>query len=641
MKQARFFSQKFHRKGRVEADLDYRIVLKKSQFEMAAARLRTCRTLVLDVETSCRSPFTPESRITILGLATPSRQYIFPLSHSEAELDHEWVVGELNDRLGEKRWVAHNAKFDFLWLQSIYGVKWKPGFCTMLAHYMLNENTFHGLKEVSQVEFKAPDWDIDREKKKGNTTLAELASYNAYDLYYTWKLYEWCRERLPDDPATLKLFKHLMMPMSRAYVNIEKRGIYVDPVKLDDAYKFWCEQRDTALAELDRLFPSTNTYKNKKTKEVRTGVNWGSPKQVAEVLFERGGLKPLDLTGGGAPSTSESVLLRLAEFHPAPGLILRWREAAKNVGTFFDSWRAKASDNRLHPTFKLSGTVTGRLSCEEPNLQQVPRDKRVRSVLCSRDPWVLVEFDYSQVELRIVAEMSRDPEMLMAYQTGQDIHRLTCQRIMSIKEPTSEERKKAKAINFGFIYGMWWKKFILYARDSYGVTVSPKEAENIRKGFFRTYKLESWHDTQKKFASRNGYVRSLLGRKRRLPDLLGTNPYSRDLTPAQKEQQRQAINSPVQSCASDLLEGSIVEIDEEMDHSKVRTVATVHDAGLFEVRRSQLLKVCPEIKHRMENPRLMRELGVEFSVPLVADCKVGPWGAGEEIKDMSELRRFM
>ena len=431
------------------------------------------------------------------------------------------------------------------------------------------------------------------------------------------------------DPMTTTIFEKITMPVSHMYTRAEYLGIYVDPKGLEKARKYWSRKSTRALKKLTKLCPSDNSWKDRKTKEVMYGVNWASPKQVADILFDDLKLKSTKETGTGNRSTDESVLLQLAKVHEVPQLILDYRGAAKNLA-FVESWQKRAVNNRIHPNFLIHGTVTGRPSCKEPNLQQVPRDPKMRNLFTAPPGWVLISADFSQVELRIVADMSQDPAMLFAFQTGQDLHTLTVQRIFGINEPTKEERKKGKAINFGFIYGMWWKKFIDYALDNYDQVFTPKEAERTRSGFFDLYKLSPWHKKQKNFARKYGYVRSLLGRKRRLPDaqLEDTGKYN----PAKSEAERQAVNSPVQSCASDMNLTAACELEKKLSPKDFRIVSTTHDEILAEVRISSLMEIATEMKKTMENPQLLQDMGIEFSVPIIAELEAGPWGGGKEIE---------
>lgn len=611
--------------------VQYRIV-DKHNLEEALEDIEDSDVIAHDTETSGLNPFVPGAWVTSWGIATEKYQWCFPLNHTEGPLYKKFnaqkrLVKRVAKALKGKFIIAHNGKFDSLWLRSVFGVEIHTDFDTMLAHYNLDENALHGLDHLAAHYFKAMDYDIPLKEKHGFGPLARHCEYLALDIMYTRKLYYQFKKEFKRDELTKRVFETITMPTARMFEDVEFRGVYVNQKELNAAHEYWSEIIEDRFAKLNKLAPDSRTRKDKKTKEIITGINWGSPDQVAEVLFKRFKLKPLDKTAGGKWSVSESVLLRLAKDHPLPKMLLEWREAQKNLGTFIESWQEKCfSHSRMHPSFKVHGTVTGRPSCEDPNLQQTPRDPRLRRLIQAPPGWTLIDADLSQAELRIAAEMSRDPELMLSYQTGVDVHTLTVQRIFGIMNPTKEERKKGKAINFGFLYGMGWFKFLDYARDNYGVEFTEAEAKQIRKGFFRLYHgLPGWHDKQRKFARKYGYVRSLLGRKRRLPDamLRGDDEFTKR---KRGEAERQAINSPVQSFASDLNLIAACELHNELPADEFRIVGTIHDAILMEIRDDCLLKHLPRVKRSMEHGGLIKEWEIELSVPVISEIEIGPWG---------------
>ena len=389
-------------------------------------------------------------------------------------------------------------------------------------------------------------------------------------------------------------------------------------------------------------------------------ILWSSHKQIREFFYDDLNLPVLGLTKGGKPSTDESTLKALANlpkkkehrlkiseiatrekhnpriFDPGteivwfeghiqdiPKFLLQYREATK-LNEFIDSWESRLDDrNRLHVSYKMQ-TVTGRPSCSEPNIQQTPRNPIIRSAIDAPEGWTLVAGDYSQIELRLVAMHSQDPEMLSVFQLGGDIHVHTAQSVLGAVEVSEDVRKKTKAVNFGFIYGMGWRKFVKYAKDKYEVDFSDSEAKRFRNSFFERYKaVPKWHNKQRRIAKYNGYVRNLAGRVRHLPNI-----YSDDEgLVAQAE--RQAINSVIQGFGSDIALAAAIEIDETFSYTEVRVLATVHDELLMWVKNSCLNTHIPRIKEIMENPKIItEELGVTFTVPITVELKVGPWGKG-------------
>ena len=623
-------------------------------------------TVAWDTETTGLYPWERGARVNSIGFATKSTQWCLPVDHrlspwSQEEL--EGILERVDERMQDCFKIAHNGKFDEEWMTVHWGLRWVTDFDTMLAHYMCNENDRHGLKYLAMLYYGATDWEVDvtLEDKQGITgTLEKHCEYLANDVYYTRKLRFTLGKLLRKDHQTKKLFEHIMIPIEDLFTRAEMHGVYINTGQMDDAEVALREIVAEALQELRKYNPDPE-------------MNWGSPKQIAEVLYDDLGLEIIEKTPTGKPGTSESVLNRLD--HPIGPAILKFRGAEKQLSTFIEGWRPFLTGHRLHPSFKLHGTVTGRLSCERPNLQQVPRDPRIRSLITAPPGWTLIEADLSQIELRVAAELSQDPELLHAFHNGIDVHWKTAIReiargaglqdeviqtaaawLNDSKQPTyskaidtliemgpdeakeimpiwKEHRKKAKAINFGYLYGMWWKKFKLYARDNYGVTVTDGEARDSRVAYFSLYtKLPPWHKRQKAFARRNGYVRSLSGRKRRLPD--ATLPYD---SPKRQNAERQAINSPVQSFGNELNLMAALQLDKEFDEEVIgeemqHFVGAVHDAVLFEVRDDWVERFCIRTLEVMAWPDLMDVFDITFNTPIEAEAEIGAWSQGVSLE---------
>ena len=587
--------------------------------------LEANKIISLDIETEGLSPWGTE-RIVILGLGTRTVQWVIPINHDGTlyckTLDKPRMFRRLASILNERKVVTHNGKFDTLWIKVKYGVDIKVRHDTMIMSYLLDENTPNGLKYLASTYFGAPDYDISKEQKTGGASLKDLAEYNANDTYYTRKLMFLFLEKMSEDERLLRFYRKVMIPAIEVFREIEYNGVYVDQKKLD---------------EVDEYFKTQLQDVRRKLKK-HGDINWNSTQQIADLLFNQMKIKPLEMTENRKYSTSESVMKRLAKEHDIASLILKYREYFKNSSSFIGSWKDKSVDHRLHPTFNLikvwdrkdsKGTVTGRLSCDHPNLQQVPRDPRLRSVLQAPKGWSFVEADFSQIELRIVAMISGEPAMKLAFQTGVDIHIKTA-IIISGKDMSGQEgfeakewRKKAKATNFGFVYGMGVDTFLDYARDKYDVIFAYDEGEVIREKFFTTYSgLRPWYKRQIRMARLNGYVRCLSGRIRHLPDIHSDNKAMRSYA------ERQSINSPVQGLASDITLMSAVEIHETFSRDIVRLVGTVHDSILMEVRNDYLDRVVTKISKIMRSPRLLEELDIHPTVPIMAEVSVGPWGSG-------------
>jgi uracil-DNA glycosylase family 4 len=682
------------KEGRIpkEDGLNWVIVNTPERFERMLADISG--TVSFDVETTSlyqwdqgpleRNPNYPgrvrERGVVSLGIGTKNHQWCLPMLHPGSPWKREQLeqmVKQLDEKMQDCIIVAHNGKFDALWMMVKHCVQWRPDFDTMLAHYMLDENSRHGLKILSQVYYNAPNYDDDDVKlKTGEAGLLEdHCLYLAHDVYYTRKLRFTLGKMLDEDWEVNRVFERIMMPLATLFIDIEYHGAYVDLVQFHKVEKQLRLELKAAEDELKKF----------------GDINWRSTKQLAELFFGTLGMKPLDRTKKGAASTSESVLLRLD--HPAAKALMKYRGVDQLLKMFIDGWKPfLGPDGRMHPSFKLHGTVTARASCEHPNLQQVPRLELIRSLITAPDGWVLLEMDLSQIEMRIAGELSGDQVLIGAFDKDEDVHWLTAIREVTrgggMKEEfilTAEEavkkglaksrgqviiskgrqlgisyaeatkivyelgpdlaasllktwkevRKKAKAVNFGYLFGMWWKKFIIYARDNYGVHVTDKQAQDSRKAFFGLYSaLEGWHQRQKRYARRHGYVRSLSGRKRRLPAAMSQHD-----SPERGEAERQAVNSPVQSFACDLNFMVLMQLVKEFGLNVLRPIGTVHDATLMEVRVEMLWKVASRALEVMQHPEMLDEFDIKLRVPIKGDVKVGPWGKGIDLEKWLEANR--
>lgn len=577
----------------------------------------------IDTETSGLTPFVPDRFMASIGIATENHAWTIPLEHQQSPWKGNYekqkeIISKIKSFSKNCEIVGHNGKFDTIWINNCYGVWFKFTFDTMLAHYNLDENALHGLDVLAEKYLGVNQYDIPVSEKHGYGDLKSHCHYLAMDVRYTYDLYVVLDKLLDKDPLTRFVFENITMPASQCFARSENNGTYISPEALKESTEYWEQQLNEAKDKL-------KSYGD---------INWSSSKQVANFLFNTLKLPVLDKTPGGTPSCSESVLLRLSKEHEVPGLLLKSRRADKMLSTFLRPWKELIDmdgNSCIHPGFKVHGTVTGRPSSSDPNLQQVPREVSVRSVIQAPPGWTLIEGDLSQAELRIAAEMSQDPELRICYQTGIDVHARTVESIFGIErsQMTKEQRKKGKAINFGFIYGMGAKKFKEYARDNYGQDFTEEESMEIRKKYFRLYEaLPVWHKRQRAFVHKKGYVRNLIGRKRRLPDALLDEITNEDrIKIAQAE--RNSINSPVQSLASDLnLSAFIALCNRFPDDNMMKPEGTIHDAIMVLARNEIAEEVCYWMKHYMEHSPVLEKLGVKLSIPIEAEVEVGSWGKG-------------
>lgn len=613
--------------------LNFHVVESFNDFNEMIKDLKKNKITSFDIESTGLNRF--EGEITMIGFGLKNKQWILPLQFKYGKFFNnkkvqtqmlEIIASVLNRKLTKNKKkrvnVSHNGKFDNLWIRHHYGYRIHNHFDTQIAHYCIDENERHGLKYLARILLGAEDWDVDKNIKtaedvKSKKDAYKLYEYLAYDVYYTRKLYFYLDKRVKEDEAIYKLFKHLMMPIFHVYEDVQMEGVYIREHKFREVEELLNNQLKEIDDKLDKI----------KKEEGLEVSNWGSPVQVADVLFNQLKLPILERTGTGNPSTGESVLLRLRDEHPVVDLLLERRGVKQTLSFFINGWKKKMVGNKLYPNFNIHVTVTGRTSSNDPNLQQVPRDKKIRSLIGAPPGWTFVEADYSQLELRVAAMLSGDTTMIMTFVNNTDIHSKTASSLNGkpIDNQTKEDRKSAKAVNFGFLYGMGWRKFKEYARDNYGVKLNDKEAQMYRKRFFETYsELPEWHEKQRRIVRMFGQVRNPIGRLRRLPEV--NSPDSSKVA----EAERQAINSPVQGFGSDLMLMSLIELHRKFDPEEAKIVGSVHDAGLFIIRDDCLNKYVPMIKEVMESPELLSGVfGFTPTVPIEADVEIGDWGVGK------------
>lgn len=569
-----------------------------------------------DVENRGR-PWEPDWSIVCLGVSFDGETtYVVPLGHPQSPFRKRWrdVLRYLKpglERAGHKL-VAQNGKHDNLQLAGA-GVFLQHRFDIMLASHLVDENRPKNLGALSQNYLGADVYkgmvETKPEKIMGEP-IKKLCLYNGYDTGYTRQIYPKLKQELVDNPRLMRLFSKLLMPASHVIQEVEYRGAYVDQKLLWERMRKlqgYIDERKAVLYEhLPAKWPD------------REDFNFNSTQQLARWLFsKRGlGLSPLEMTKSGNPSTKEAVLLHYHD-HPAVKALLEYRTLQlKWMNTNLAPWSLRLdARSRLHTTYKLYGTVTGRLSGD---LQQVPRDTFIRGVIGAPPGWLFVEADFSQIELRIAAHVAQEKRMQRAFLMGEDLHLLTAMDLTgkSANEVTKEERKMAKPVNFGFLYGMYPKKFVKYAFENYGVDFTLAQAEKAREKYFRSFPdLLRWHDRQKRLANTYHRVSSPLGRVRHLPDILSSDNGVR------MEAERQAINSPVQATASDMMLFAMTKLRNELNPHEAGMVLTLHDSICFEIREEMVGEYMPLIKETMEGLPLKKTFGFECSVPIIAEVE--------------------
>lgn len=520
--------------------------------------------------------------------------------------DRDYIMRVYNRLKALKsRLIWQNGKFDTLFIEHHFGIRLPIHEDVMLMGTAYDLADEHGLKYMAKKYLGVPDWDIpNKEKLAGGDP---VRPYLKADLDNTFSLFQFFDARLDDTQR--KVYADLLLPAYKAYRDIERNGIYIDQKGLEAVRKDYSDKREKALNKL-------NTRWGK--------INWNSPVQVSKKLFEDQCLPIIEYTKTGNPSSDASVLKKLkARGFELAGDLLEYKFYYGATTKFLDQWGDYAAfDGRIHPSFKLTNVVTGRTSCSDPNLQQVPRNKELRSLFTAPKGRILLEADYSQIELRIAADYANEPTMIRIYQTGGDIHTETARGITGKDTPTKEDRTKAKPVNFGFLYGMGAKGFVNYALDNYGVVISLEEAETYRELFFAKYsRLLEWHKEMVTECELMGGASNRFGRFRKLPNI-----YSADWG-EKNGAMRRSINSPVQGTASDLLLLAVVELNKALKPYGAFIVGTVHDSILIECDEDGCEEIISLVKKTMSHPIGLDHFKVTFKVPIEADVGAGPWGS--------------
>ena len=511
-----------------------------------------------------------------------------------------------------KVFVGHNVKFDRTVLLR-YGI----GFAstprdTMLAHYCLDAAARHGLKELSEqllgyrmVRFEdvagAPERGKPEPTLEGKD-IALVTDYAAEDADMTLRLDDVLRPQVPAAPPPLpNALADVEEPLVKILMDMEREGVRIDV----EALKAYGRELDREILGITQKILSY----------AEPGFNPDSPKQLGELLFGRLGLQGGKKTSSGQFSTDEKTLSKIADAHPIVPLVLEYRACTKLKSTYVDKLPTLIDENgRVHTTYAQAFTETGRLSSSDPNLQNIPirteRGRLIRRAFVPRDAGhVLISADYSQIELRIMAAMSGDAAMLEAFRNGEDIHRDTASRVYDVMPAlvTPEQRSKCKMVNFGIIYGI--SAFGLSQR----LKVPRREAADLIEAYFRLYpKVRDYMDAAIAKAREKGYAETVLGRRRTLRDINSRNATARQAA------ERDAINTPIQGSAADLIKVAMVNVERALraEGLRAKMVLQIHDELVFDVPRGEAEKVKEVVRREMTS-------ALDFGVPLDVGIGVG------------------
>ncbi|EQA11436.1 DNA polymerase I [Glaesserella parasuis] len=599
------------------------------------AKLQMAELVAVDTETDNLDAMQANLVGISFGLENGEACYI-PLAHkgkitqstqvdlfgeSEAELDEVEALlpNQLNkaDCLAQLkpilenpniRKIGQNIKYD-LTIFARNGIELQGvAFDTMLQSYTLDSTGRHNMDNLAERYLGHQTIPFEELAGKGKHQLTfdqieldKATEYAGEDAEITMKLHQLLWSELQKTPELVKLFEQIEMPLVSVLSRVERNGVLIDPAKLL-AHSVEIEQR---LKELETLVHQ----------EAGEVFNLASTKQLQEILFNKLGLPILKKTPKGAPSTNEEVLEELAQMgHQVPVLLMEHRGLSKLKSTYTDKLpqMINAQTGRVHTSYHQAVTATGRLSSSDPNLQNIPirneQGRRIRQAFIAHDGYVILAADYSQIELRIMAHLANDANMIKAFAEGKDIHRSTAAEIfgVSLEAVTSEQRRSAKAINFGLIYGM--SEFGLANQ----LGISRTDAKKYMELYFQRYPAvqQFMLDIREK-AAEKGYVETLFGRRLYLPEINSSNQMRR------KAAERVAINAPMQGTAADIIKVAMIGIDQAVRNCEdIAMIMQVHDELVFEVKADRVEHYTPLIKAEMEK-------AIELKVPLIAEVGVG------------------
>jgi DNA polymerase-1 len=574
--------------------------------------------IALDTETTSTDPML--ANLVGISLAYKAGQgYYIPVGHStnEKQLPLQQVIAALTPALTDPRIpkAGHNLKYDVIVLQEHGLAVYPQSFDTMLAAWLIDPASHNlGLKDMAGTYLNISMTHIEELIGSGKNQItmnlvpiAKAAPYAAADAEVTLQLVPLLAEKMKTHNCR-NIFDDIEMPLLPVLVQMERTGISLDRA----FFEKFSREMGKRLHELEEQVYQAVGYP----------FNLNSTQQLSKVLFDTLKLaSPGKKTASGHFSTSAAVLDELSGQHPVVDMLLEYRELAKLKSTYLDSLPLQINPRtgRVHTSYSQTGSVTGRLASSNPNLQNIPTrtetGRQVRLGFIAAPGQVLLSVDYSQVELRIVAHMSADQAMLQAFRAGQDIHAATAAAIFKIplEQVTKDQRRHAKAINFGLIYGM----------SAFGLSRSTDltlaESENFVKDYFVNFPgVKSYLDNIRVLAARQGYVETMLGRRRYFPNL--ANPAN---VAMRNREEREAINAPIQGTAADIMKLAMIHLQPALDKEnlKAHMLLQVHDELVLEVPVEELKRTAKVVKQVMEG-------AVTLSIPLLTEARSGVnWGS--------------
>ncbi|MFT4020207.1 MAG: DNA polymerase I [Acinetobacter sp.] len=588
----------------------YHIVLETQAWEALLQRLQTEKCFAIDTETTSLDYRTAQMVGFSVAFDAHDAYYV-PLAHdyenAPVQLNRDAVLQQIKPILEDAsvKKIGHHLKYDAhifanhgIHLQGWY-------FDTMLASYVLNSTaTRHGMDDVARLYLSHLTTTFEQIAGKGakqktfNQIEIEVAGhYAAEDAHVTYRLYEVLSKKLAVFPELVNILHTIEMPVAEVLTEMEENGIQLDP---------------TFLGQLSEEFSHTMQGLEKQAEELAgQPFNIASPKQVGEILFDKLAIKGGKKTATGQYSTGENILEKIE--HPIAEIILEHRGLAKLKSTYTDRLVEQANTEtlRVHTSYHQAVTATGRLSSSDPNLQNIPIrgeiGRQIRKAFVAPQGRVLLAADYSQIELRLMAHFSQDDALLSAFQQGQDVHRRTAAEVLGIalEDVTNDQRRQAKAVNFGLLYGM--SEFGLIRQLGF----TREESQNYIKQYFHRYPgIYEYMQRTRQVAAEQGFVETVLGRRLYTPDIHARNMMVR------KAAERAAINAPLQGSAADIIKLAMIEVKKIVDPQHAKLLLQVHDELVLEVDDSHAEALAAQLAEVMQSV-------LSLSVPLVVDIGQG------------------
>ena len=593
---------------------EYQTVLTENDLKVWAKKINKCNVFAIDTETSSLDTMTAD----LIGISLACKEgegcYI-PIKHLYEEMPNQIPLMQIQKILGsaitknQKKLVGQNLKFDLPMLNR-HGIKVKEFLGdTMLMSYVLNSTgTRHGLDRMAlyylnyePMKYEEVAGSASKQINFAQVEIPAATFYAAEDADITLRLFNHLNGMLEDQPKLINLLQSIEYPMLQSLIRVETNGAKIDAQMLS-------KYSDELAIKIEELSKAA-------FKMAGEEFNMDSPKQLVEILYNKLDLPVLKKTPKGQPSTNEDTLQRLAEEYDLPKIIIEYRGLAKLKSTYTDSLIniQHPVSKRIHTSYQQAVTSTGRLSSTEPNLQNIPiktpEGRKIREAFIAEKGNVLISADYSQIELRIMAHLSRDKNLTHAFNNNIDVHSATASEIFNIplEEVSPDHRRSAKAINFGLIYGM----------SAFGLTrqlgIPRQEAQAYLDTYFERYTgVRKYMDSTKELAKKNLFVETILGRKLHVAAINDSNGLRRQAA------ERAAINAPLQGSAADIIKKAMIDVDQWIgeNNSDIKMIMQVHDELIFEVKKGFAQEALEKIISLMES-------SVKLDIPLIVDANTG------------------